>query len=557
MAGPSQAPNAGGELDTGVSKAIYKSFAAAVRQSAADLFCMRFARLLFVCLGVAAIAANAAASSAASPVARSVAGSSPATPARAVPRQQAPAQAAQQPVGPPPLALVGGTLIDLADWGRSAKDLQNAVVIIQDGKITDVGPRATLAVPPNARVIDCTGKYLIPGLIDGFAGMNSQGQANADLYMGVTTVVVSQDDRRGVIDRTANPSPQLYLLDSVGSTDDWSLLEKQPEWTAKLKEGIRPDELAPEDTARQINDTVKLGTRVLWLGHDLTAANTQWIIARAHQLGLVTYGEFISTPYTVGIEAGVDALLHASRYELGLIPDELQRPLVDDPYGAAATTAYDYSERLPPTDLHIRTYAKLIASHHAALMPTFSMFYLQLPDHRNLWKEPAAALLDPSGMFDPPDRKTGEMDYPLSMWTRHLPAAAQRWMEEGQRRKFDLQAMRLWRINQAIYTAYPPHYLAASGAAALGTMPGISMHTELEMLVRLGLSPREALAAATNNYALEFGWNDLGMITPGRRADVLVLDADPTANIWNARRISTLIVNGNVIDREGLLSAKH
>ena len=47
----------------------------------------------------------------------------------------------------------------------------------------------------------------------------------------------------------------------------------------------------------------------------------------------------------------MDVLLHMSRYELGVIPDELQRPLVDDPEGPAANTAYDYSERLPPTDL--------------------------------------------------------------------------------------------------------------------------------------------------------------------------------------------------------------
>ena len=44
-------------------------------------------------------------------------------------------------------------------------------------------------------MIDCTGKYLIPGLVDGFAGMNTQGQANANLYMGVTTVVARSDDR--------------------------------------------------------------------------------------------------------------------------------------------------------------------------------------------------------------------------------------------------------------------------------------------------------------------------------------------------------------------------
>ena len=90
----------------------------------------------------------------------------------------------------------------------------------------------------------------------------------------------------------------------------------------------------------------------------------------------------------------------------------------------------------------------------------------------------------------------------------------------------------------------------------MGTMAGISMHTELELLVRMGLSPREALAAATNNYALQFGWNELGLIAPGRRADILVLDADPTQNIWNARRISNIVMDGNVLDRDRLLNWK-
>jgi imidazolonepropionase-like amidohydrolase len=76
------------------------------------------------------------------------------------------------------------------------------------------------------------------------------------------------------------------------------------------------------------------------------------------------------------------------------------------------------------------------------------------------------------------------------------------------------------------------------------------------MLVRIGLSPREALAAATNNYSIQFGWNELGLVAPGRRADILILDADPTNNIWNLRRISTIIFDGNVVDREGLLKRK-
>jgi hypothetical protein len=466
------------------------------------------------------------------------------------------AQNAQTPVASkPPLVLLGGTIVDVTDWGRSALDQQNTIVIIQNGKIIQVGSRFLIETPPDAQIIDCTGKFIIPGLIDGFTGMNSQAQASADLYMGVTTVVASSDNHRGHIDFSANPKPHLYLLDSVGTTDNWSLLIGHDEWTAKLREGAHPAELNTEDTAQQINATAKLGTRVLWLGWDITAANAQWIISRAHQLGLATYGEFISTPYTVGIDAGVDVLLHMGRYEIGVIPDELQRPLVGDPYGAPASTAYDYAEHLPPTDPHYRNYGHFVSVHHAALMPTFSLYYLNLPGHRNLWKEPVASILNSANMYMPSDPATGDLNYPLSPWTRHLPGFATRYMQEGQRKKADLTALRLWRINQTIASTYP-HYLAASGAAAMGTMPGISLHTELEMLVRIGLSPREALAAATNNYSIQFGWNELGQIAAGRRADILVLDADPTTSIWNARRISTLIVDGNIFDRDSLLKLR-
>lgn len=456
---------------------------------------------------------------------------------------------------PAPLVLSGGTVVDVTNWGHSAADLNDAVVVIENGHISTVGPRASVQLPKGARVIDCTGKYIIPGLVDGFAGMNSQGEANANLYMGVTTVVASADSRRGHIDTAASPAPHLYMLDSVGTTDDWSLLIGHDNWTEKLREGARPVELTPEETSRQLNDTAKLGTKVVWLGPSITAANAQLIIAHAHQLGLVTYGEFVSTPYRVGIEAGADALVHMGRYELGVIPDELQRPLVDDPQGPAATTAYDYAERVPPTDVHVRSYAHFLAAHRSALMPTFSTFYLRLPGHRNLWKEPAADLLDPARMFNPPDRKTGEMVYPLPQWSRHLPSLAQRYLEENLQKKAEQSALRLWRINQVLFAAYP-HYLAASGAPVSGSMAGISMHTELEMLVRLGLSPREALAAATNNYALQFNWNELGLIAPGRRADILVLDGNPAVNVWNARLISTLILDGNLMDRDALLKLK-
>jgi imidazolonepropionase-like amidohydrolase len=84
-------------------------------------------------------------------------------------------------------------------------------------------------------------------------------------------------------------------------------------------------------------------------------------------------------------------------------------------------------------------------------------------------------------------------------------------------------------------------------------MPGISMHTELELLVRLGLTPREALAAATSNYSEQLGWNELGLVEAGRRADLLILTADPTRDITNSRKIRSVMLEGLILDREALL----
>ena len=62
--------------------------------------------------------------------------------------------------------------------------------------------------------------------------------------------------------------------------------------------------MSPEDTSRQLADTARLGTRVLWLGPRLTAANTQLIVGRARQMGMITYGEFVSTPFQGGRGGG-------------------------------------------------------------------------------------------------------------------------------------------------------------------------------------------------------------------------------------------------------------
>jgi hypothetical protein len=442
---------------------------------------------------------------------------------------------AQHNKAQPAIALIGGTLIDVSNFGHNTHDIPNAVVVLRAGKIEAAGPSALVKVPRDAKTIDYTGTYILPGLVDGFAGLNSQAQANAWLYMGVTTIVGFQDDRRGFLKLDAHPSPHVYPLDNAGSIDEYSFLIDLPQWNSKLKDRNGSVDLSEQETRAQIEELARHGTRAIYLGHELTAARTKFIISECHRLGLVTYGEFISTPYADGLKDSVDLLLHMSRYILGLVPSRLQQPLVQDPEGAAHERAYAYLRQLDSADPSITEYGNQIKTSHTALMPTLSLSYLLLPNHRNLWKEPVAAILDPRDLHQPPDPVTGEAS-----------------KAERDRRSAD--TAQFWAINRTLQAAHPL-YLAGSGASGLGTMPGISMHTELELLVRLGLTPREALAAATSNYSEKFGWHELGLVEAGRRAELLILAADPTADISNTRKIHSVILEGVILDRAALLQA--
>jgi imidazolonepropionase-like amidohydrolase len=92
--------------------------------------------------------------------------------------------------------------------------------------------------------------------------------------------------------------------------------------------------------------------------------------------------------------------------------------------------------------------------------------------------------------------------------------------------------------------------LTGSDVSAGTTSHGISMHRELELLVRAGLSPVEALKAATSNVATTFDAIDRGVIAPGKRADLLLVRGDPTVDIMATRDIASVWRSGVEFDRE-------
>jgi imidazolonepropionase-like amidohydrolase len=92
--------------------------------------------------------------------------------------------------------------------------------------------------------------------------------------------------------------------------------------------------------------------------------------------------------------------------------------------------------------------------------------------------------------------------------------------------------------------------LAGSDAPNDGTTYGASMHRELELLVEAGMRPIEALAAATAAPARAFGLDDRGRIVPGMRADLLLVEGDPTVDITATRRIAGVWKRGVRLDRQ-------
>jgi len=435
-----------------------------------------------------------------------------------------------------PLVLVGGTIIDVSNLGKSQSDIKDSIIVIRGGQIVAAGPRESVRIPWNGKLFDVANKYIVPGLNDAFATQNNQAQANAHLYMGVTSIVGldEPDGRRGPLYLQANPSPRVYRLAVVEGYDEEKLIP--PALTiADLR--ARGTALSEARLVKQVDTLSQSGFKVLLLQYELSTEQVRVVARRARELQIPTIGELGFTTYHDAIKAGVNAFVHTSRYSLELAPRNLRMEVAGAPFGPPRIKYYQFLASLNANDPAVKRYASVLASGRVGLIPTLSLFYLDLPDHKNLWNEPAAAILDPKDIHLPANPVTGNRDNPDQSVQTSFPAG----VAENQ-----------LRIEEQYQNA-GAKYLAGSGTDAFGTLPGISLHTELKLLTRVGLTPREAIAAATSNFGELFGWKNVGQAKVGYNADLLVLDENPLEDIENLKKIHMVILNGEILDRDKLL----
>jgi Amidohydrolase family len=275
------------------------------------------------------------------------------------------------------------------------------------------------------------------------------------------------------------------------------------------------------------------------ISYDVWPDQVDTIVAEASRRGLATIGELEFTSYPYAVRAGVGALLHNDQYLTELAPTTAKLARADSlPAGAAAVRALC---TIDPTSSVVKDYGDQLAHSHTALMPTLSMeATADLLDIPSPWTAKSSALIKPTDLDIPADPVTGTSGFLLS-----------------------LPADRRWHVRQCAFHkeildgqlyAAGAKFLAGSNAATYGIMPGSGLHLELTLLHRIGLSPREALAAATSNYADVYGWRDVGRVEPGRFADLLLLDADPRTDVSAVDHIHALVFDGAVVDRNALLA---
>jgi imidazolonepropionase-like amidohydrolase len=180
--------------------------------------------------------------------------------------------------------------------------------------------------------------------------------------------------------------------------------------------------------------------------------------------------------------------------------------------------------------------ARRLAEAKVTIIPTLVLHEtLSRMDERGLMRDPA--------LKDVPQERQQEWDVP-GMISRTG------WTEE------DFRAFRRSRPMQDLFLRA---FAAAGGRIAAGTdaggpllVPGYSEHREIELLVRAGLTPREALRAATRNGAVLLGADSLGLLAPGKVADLLVLSKDPLVDIRNTRTIQSVMARGHLLDADSI-----
>jgi hypothetical protein len=388
-------------------------------------------------------------------------------------------------------------------------------VVVSGEHIVRVGPDADVKPSANAEIIDAKGGFLMPGLWD-----NHQHFSDNDGALGLATGVTSARDmgndtdtflqRIARFDNGSELGPRVLKAGIIDGTGEFAGPTKMRADTA-------------DQAIQDVNWYADHGYAQIKIYSSIKPELVPIIADHAHARGLRVSGHvpaFMSARQFV--EGGVDEIQHLNFIVLNFLFPDVKETRNRDRFIKVAERASEFSPDKP----EVREFINFLRQHHTVLDPTINVF---------------------EGLFcgDPSAMTPG-----LEEIVPRFPPQVRRAMRSG--------ALEVPPDKQAAYhEAFPAmlRLLKAFYDAGVTIIPGTdaltgyTLHHELELYVQAGIAPAEVLRMATWTPALVMGVNkDRGVIAPGKLADMILVDGDPTKNIRDINHITTVIKGGKVYD---------
>jgi hypothetical protein len=402
------------------------------------------------------------------------------------------------------LAITGGTLID----GSGAAPIPDAVVITKGDTIVAAGPRDKIKIPKNATILDATGKTILPGLWDMHAHYEQVEWGPIYLAAGVTdvrdcgkefdfitTVKDAVNSGRGI-------GPHIYMAGIVDGPGPYSI----GAITAST----------PAEAIAVVDRYHAAGALQMKIYSSVPPALVPVIAERAHHYGMTVTGHIPDGMTAIqGVEAGMDQINHAQYPSLLFLTNRPPPGTKPDP---AWIPKYDFTSPAAKAALAI------FVQHHTVFDPTMALFEL---------------------ISAPPDR-------PISSFEPGITHVAPQLREALDQTPVTAAsaARAAARFNGYLDTVRLLHQAGLRIVAGTDqSIPGYSLHRELELYVQAGFTPMQAIQSATIVPAQVLGLDKTaGSIAPGKRADLLIISGDPLADIRNTRNVYKTIAAGAVYD---------